>query len=411
MQIFLYEHISGGGQASEDLTPSFTAQGFAMLCTMARSLNHAGHHVSFCYDARIHEQLLPRGNLKKRVSDESSWQAAIEDLSDSADLGLVIAPEDDGILVEVLKSIRARGLDVVNPETETVAFCSDKINTANLFEELSIPVPNMIFGTIHDILNDSRELRFPVVIKPAISSGATCTYIARDTGALMELAHLPEMANRVESFILQEYIDGSHGSVSLLTGNGISSVLSVNRQNVSLGTSDSNPGYHGGECPFEHPAAKKAMTYSQKICESLPGLRGYVGIDFVFRGKEAYPMEINPRLTVSSIGLERTAGPKGLASIIRCDSGSLPKQPKLNGFAVFEEYIGMKRIPDSLRHIDDYARVMVIPGVSSPPIPLANDKTIIRPYVCGWGLSRDEARDDLGAIERSINTRIEGISA
>lgn len=410
MQIFLYEHISGGGLASEDLSLSFAAQGFAMLCTMARSLNHAGHDVSFCYDARIHEQLLPRGNQKKRVSDESSWQDALESLSDSADLGLVIAPEDDGVLVQVLKSIRDRGLDVANPETETVAFCSDKINTANLFEELAIPAPKMIFGTIHDILNDSQELRFPVVIKPAISSGATCTFIAQDTGALMELAHRPEMEDRVASFILQEYVDGDHGSVSLLAGNGKSSILSVNRQNVSLGTSDSNPGYHGGECPFEHPAAKKAIAYSRRICEALTGLRGYVGIDFVFHGKEAYPMEINPRLTVSAIGLERTIGPKGLASIIQCDSGSLPKHPKPSGFAVFEEYIDMKRIPKSLHHVDDYARVMVIPGVSSPPIPLPDDNTVVRPYLCGWGPTRDKARDDLSAIELSMNTRIEGIS-
>jgi predicted ATP-grasp superfamily ATP-dependent carboligase len=410
MRIFLYEHISGGGLASEELSPSFAAQGFAMLWTMARCFNHAGHEVSFCYDARIHEQFLPRGNQKERVSDESSWQAAIEALSDSADLGLVIAPEDDGILVKVLQSIRARGLDVVNPETETVAFCSDKINTANLFEELSLPVPRMIFGTIHDILNDSQDLRFPVVIKPAISSGATCAFIASDTASLMELAHRPEMENRVESFILQEFVDGVHGSVSLLTGNGNSSIISVNRQNVSLGTTQSNPGYHGGECPFDHPAAKKAAIYSQKVGDALPGLRGYVGIDFVFHEKEAYPMEINPRLTVSSIGLERTIGPKELANIVQSASGSPPKQPKLNGFSVFEEYIDMKRVPDSLHHIDDYARVMVIPGVSSPPFPLTSDKTLVRPYVCGWGSTRDEARDDLSAIEHSINTRIEGVS-
>jgi predicted ATP-grasp superfamily ATP-dependent carboligase len=89
MRIFLYEHISGGGLASEDLSPSFAAQGFAMLCTMARCFNHAGHEVSFCYDARIHEQVLPRAYQKERVSDESSWQAAIEVLSDSAGLLLL----------------------------------------------------------------------------------------------------------------------------------------------------------------------------------------------------------------------------------------------------------------------------------------------------------------------------------
>jgi predicted ATP-grasp superfamily ATP-dependent carboligase len=367
--------------------------------------------VSFCYDARIHEQVLPRAYQKERVSDESSWQAAIEVLSDIAEIGLVIAPEDDGILVEVLQAIRSRGLNVVNPETDTVAFCSDKINTANLFEELSLPVPRMIFGTINDILNDSQDLSFPIVIKPAISSGATLTFIAADTGSLMELAHKPELENRVASFILQEYVDGVHGSVSLLTGNGKSSVLSVNRQNITLGTIKSNSGYHGGECPFDHPASKKAMAYAQKIAGALPGLRGYVGIDFVFQGKEAYPMEVNPRLTVSSIGLERTIGPKALASIIECASGSSPRQLRLNGYSVFEEYIGMKRFPESMHSIDDYARVLVIPGVSSPPFPLTDHNLMVRPYICGWGPTRDAARDDLSSIQLNIDRRLEGISA
>ncbi len=411
MRIFLYEHISGGGLASEDLSPSFAAQGFAMLCTMARCFNHAGHEVSFCYDARIHEQFLPRAVEKNRVTDEETWQAAIDTLSDNADLGIVIAPEDEGVLVDVLKAIRSRGLDVVNPDTETAAFCSDKITSANLFEELALPVPRMIFGTINDILNDSQDLNYPVVIKPAISSGATLTFIASDTATLMEIAHRPEMENRVASFILQEYVDGDHGSVSLLAGNGKSSVLSVNRQNITMGTAESNPGYYGGECPFNHPARKEAISYAQKIADALPGLRGYVGIDFVFKGEEAYPMEINPRLTVSSIGLERTIGPKGLSSIIDCVNGAPPKSPDLNGYSVFEEYIGMKRSPDSMHSIDDYARVMVIPGVSSPPFPLPNDKIMVRPYVCGWGLTRDEARDDLRAIEISIDTRLKGVPA
>jgi predicted ATP-grasp superfamily ATP-dependent carboligase len=378
---------------------------------MARCFNHAGHEVSLCYDARIHEQVLPRAYQKERVSDESSWQAAIEVLSDSAEIGIVIAPEDEGTLVEVLQAIRSRGLNVVNPETDTVAFCSDKINTANLFEELALPMPKMIFGTINDILNDSQDLSFPIVIKPAISSGAMLTYIAADTASLMELAHKPELEKRVASFILQEYVDGVHGSVSLLTGNSKSSILSVNRQNITLGSIESKSGYHGGECPFDHPAGKKARKYARRITDALPGLRGYVGIDFVFQGKEAYPMEVNPRLTVSSIGLERTIGPKALASIIECDSGSSPRTLSLNGYSVFEEYIGMKRVPESMHSIDDYARVLVIPGVSSPPFPLTDDNSMVRPYICGWGTTRDAARDDLSSIQLNIDRRLEGISA
>ncbi|MFW9847160.1 MAG: ATP-grasp domain-containing protein, partial [Candidatus Thorarchaeota archaeon] len=384
---------------------------FAMLNAMARSLNHVGHDLLLSYDNRIGPQFLPSAKQAEPVHDESSWNNAIETLSDSADLGLIIAPEDDGVLVDVLQRTRKRGLEVVSPDTETVAYCSDKINCAGLFEELSLPVPKMIFGTINDLLNDYQELKFPVVLKPAISSGATCMFVANDVGSLLQIAHRPEVEGKLASFILQEYVDGVHSSVSLLTNNGKSHVLSVNRQNISVGASEANPGYHGGESPFDHPAAKKATTYARKIVSSLSNLMGYIGIDFVLKGEEAYPMEINPRLTVSALGLERTMGPKGLSSIIECASGLPKKPPVARGYSLFEEYIDIRQGPKPYSHVDDYARVMIIPGVSSPPIPLPDGTTLIRPYICGWGESRSAARDNLGSIKRSVDERLEGIAS
>lgn len=411
MRVFLYEHVSGGGMSTEDIPPSFAAQGFAMLNAMARSLNHMGHDVLLSYDNRIDPKFLPGAKQAESVHNQESWIRALKTLSDNADLGVIIAPEDDGILVDVLQRVRNRGLEIVSPDTETVAYCSDKITSAGLFEELSLPVPRMVFGTVNDVLNEYQELKFPLVMKPAISSGATCMFVANDIGSLLQIAHRPEIEGKLASFILQEYVDGVHASVSLLTCDGKSHVLSVNRQNISIGASETNPGYHGGESPFDHPAARRAAVYARKIVSSISNLRGYIGIDFVLKGEEAYPMEINPRLTVSALGLERTMGPKGLSSIIECTAGLPKKLPVSSGYTLFEEYIDIRQGSKPYSHIDDYARIMIIPGVSSPPIPLPDGKTLIRPYICGWGESRTVAREDLGSIKRRVDERLKGIAS
>ena len=41
---------------------------------------------------------------------------------------------------------------------------------------------------------------------------------------------------------------------------------------------------------------------------SLPGLRGYIGIDFVLTEGKPFVVDVNPRLTTSFVGLRGVAG-------------------------------------------------------------------------------------------------------
>ena len=115
-------------------------------------------------------------------------------------------------------------------------------------------------------------------------------------------------------------------------------------------------------------------------------------------------MEINPRLTVSSIGVSRVISPKILASFLDKKMIDNSKQVKPNGYAVFTEYTGLHK---QLHNISA-TEFKSVPGVVSPPVVLEKNAQVIPPYLSGWGTSIQEARKQLVSIEETIMKRLGG---
>ena len=94
------------------------------------------------------------------------------------------------------------------------------------------------------------------------------------------------------------------------TERGTAFLLGTGRQRVAI--RDGRFGYQGGRIPVACPEAEGP---AREAVESVPGLRGFVGVDFLWepsRG-EAVVLEINPRPTTSYVGLSRLMPPGHLA--------------------------------------------------------------------------------------------------
>jgi hypothetical protein len=78
------------------------------------------------------------------------------------------------------------------------------------------------------------------------------------------------------------------------------------------------------------------MALAQSALALLPGLQGYVGVDLVLSGSDAWLIEINPRLTTSYIGLRQLIQ-LNLAQAIwnACRNGVLPEDVSLEGQTAF----------------------------------------------------------------------------
>ncbi|GFP26026.1 tyramine---L-glutamate ligase, partial [Candidatus Hakubella thermalkaliphila] len=109
--------------------------------------------------------------------------------------------------------------------------------------------------------------------------------------------------------------------------------LSLNHQEMKIGLQLQ---YLGGTVPLEHPLAERAFGHARRACSLIPGLRGYVGMDFVLTDKEAFLVEINPRLTTSYLALRRLTNLNLAGAILGAVClGRLPQKINLRGSASF----------------------------------------------------------------------------
>jgi hypothetical protein len=107
-----------------------------------------------------------------------------------------------------------------------------------------------------------------------------------------------ELSSLPRGYILQEYVEGRAMSASLLVGDE-ARLLSVNTQEFRGGC------YAGAELPLRLDG--EHLEEVIRAVERIPGLAGYVGVDFVL-GEELWVIEVNPRITTPAAALREALG-------------------------------------------------------------------------------------------------------
>ena len=109
-----------------------------------------------------------------------------------------------------------------------------------------------------------------------------------------------------QNMIIQPFIDGDHYSLSVFFSNKNFRLLTINKQNMDI-----------KNCMMKLKSLiinvnrnlyLDILPIISNLQKSLPGLFGFVGIDFLLTGRDVYIVEINPRLTTSFAGLYETIG-------------------------------------------------------------------------------------------------------
>ena len=59
------------------------------------------------------------------------------------------------------------------------------------------------------------------------------------------------------------------------------------------------------ETPIKHPLEKEIIEISNIIVNSIPGLKGFIGIDYIIQKEKIVFVEINSRITTPYIVLQK----------------------------------------------------------------------------------------------------------
>jgi tyramine---L-glutamate ligase len=303
--ILVHEWVTGGGMAAETtIQPSWSAEGHAMRRAIARdfaALNGGKARVIMTLDARF-------------ADDPGPWTVArigpgqhphrVLGLAREADFTVLIAPETMGFLEDITRSILQVGARNLGSSPEAVALTRDKARLAGWLRARGIDTPPC--RRVDPSNGLPTDAPYPVVLKPNDGAGTIDTY-------LVEKPHsLPLSACHMRDAIMQPYLSGRSMSASyLVDGEGRAWLLGIGEQCIALHNGTFQ--YRGGRLPS---ATQVDECPLRRAVESVSGLRGFVGVDFIWdEGRQQTTvLEINPRPTTSLVGLARILPPGRLAS-------------------------------------------------------------------------------------------------
>ncbi|MEM2098587.1 MAG: ATP-grasp domain-containing protein [Candidatus Bathyarchaeia archaeon] len=406
VKIIVYEYVSGGGYGEKLIPPSILSEGFSMLRTIIADLKAAGHTISTVLDVRLAALKPPlKADSIATVSSFKEAEITLKALSESADAAYIIAPESNNILQSLVVAIEHTSVKSLNSESTAIKNVSSKATMLSQVKEAGLPTPNTRLLSTHISAEKIKQeicnnLEFPLIVKPL--DGAGCAGISVVTNTQQITNAVTKVINESSEnyFIVQELISGVAASVSLLSNGSYALPLSLNKQDVTLTEPNANSTYNGGQVPFDNPCKNKAFATAQKAVQSFHGLKGYIGVDMIITENEAYIIEINPRLTVSYLGLRKTVNLNVAEAIINTAlEKNYPQHLQNNGYAVFSKVNTPKPTFTSLE------KTYSMTSIVAPPFPIS-DSNVAYAMLLAHGSTLKDATKELHKAKSNFSNLI-----
>jgi len=324
MRILVHEFVTGGGFAGREVPASLAREGSAMLTALVADLAAIrGHQIVTTADRRFPVSAPPGVEV---VTFSPGDADLLDRLIASADAVWLIAPETNRCLERLAVRAEQAAKPLLGSGSAAIRRASDKAGLPRRLASYGVLHPKTrVLCEGADRRTAAHEIGYPIVVKPARGAGCHGVGLARDLRELGHAVDRAHQANRSQPVLLQRYVPGVAASVSLLADGERAVALSVNAQSVRAAKAFS---YRGGSTPFDHPLAERAIEAALGACQSLPGLRGYVGVDLVLTKSEAIVIEVNPRLTTSYLGVRSALDANVAALALAACAGTLPASPR-----------------------------------------------------------------------------------
>ncbi|MGE0377824.1 MAG: ATP-grasp domain-containing protein, partial [Planctomycetaceae bacterium] len=293
------EFVCGGAWPGSAAPRSLLREGRAMLQALVADFARVPECRVVTTLAADQEPLDVPGAKLLRVRDSEEEAVVFRSLAAECDASLIIAPELGNVLYERCQSARRAGAArLLNPASELVRLCSDKLELARFLAEHNIPTIPTVSWPVESAADANWS---PAVIKPRFGAGSQEIHTCDSVASARTRRPVPAAA---QSWIAQPLIRGAAVSVGALChpGRGVHEMLPVAAQHLS---DDGRFRYLGGRIPWDDRRSAEVQDAVRRACRMLPDLAGYVGFDVVVPDTGAEPplvVEINPRLCTSYLG-------------------------------------------------------------------------------------------------------------
>jgi predicted ATP-grasp superfamily ATP-dependent carboligase len=301
MKVFAFDYASGGGG------------GGAAGAALPDSLKHQGRIMLGALLADLVK--LPEIELIT-ISDPSLFGSRFDACLQAADAVWPLAPEAGGLLERLSQQVLSCNRILLGSKPAALRVAASKLRTARALARAGVAV-----AATYTPEQDLPEGRGAWVVKP--DDGAGCLNTRIFPGAEAALAWIA--ASGEAGYVLQPFIQGKLGSLSLLCCDGDAQVLSCNEQRIAV--RDNEFHFLGTTVNSLNDDAGRYAQLAQSVAAAIPGLWGHVGVDFIVAEQGVVVLEVNPRMTTSYCGLHASIGcnPAALVLDLLAGPGATPR--------------------------------------------------------------------------------------
>jgi phosphoribosylglycinamide formyltransferase 2 len=204
-----------------------------------------------------------------------------------------ILPEVEALSIDALFEAEAEGFCVI-PNAEAV---NKTMNRKNIrvfaCEELGLKASGYRFVKSYDeLVKASKEIGFPCVIKPVMSSsghGQSIAKSADDLSSSWEIAK--EARGDASELIVEEFVEFDYEITLLTARNGKETVFCEPIGHIQK---DGDYIFSWQPMAMSELAKKRSQEIAKKITDGLGG-RGIFGVELFIKGDEVYFSEVSPR--------------------------------------------------------------------------------------------------------------------
>lgn len=326
MQILIFEYFTASGITDKTIT----SEAKALLDGVLDDLKE--YNITYLISKVFSQEYQDKYPDKKAIildetcnitdpCSENKLETWLQENIKDYDACLLIATEIDNTLYKLAKIVEDNNVLLLGSNSESIMQCTNKIETLkNIPPSINNIETHLITTDLHgkwkqeimDLLieknptidftkkNNNPDLINKLIAKPQL--GIDCEGVIQ-ISSQEDIEKISLKYPIDANIIIQDYIEGIPCSVSLIVLEDKIIPLSLNKQEILI--TDSELEYNGGEVPYKHPLEEKAKQIAKQATQSIPGLKGFIGVDLILNNNNIYFLEINPRFTTPYVGLRK----------------------------------------------------------------------------------------------------------
>ncbi len=344
VKILVFEYITGGGFNKQALPDSLAVEGRLMLDALLNNLLRLKQlEIWLMLDQRLSDSVGKSGINTVIIKPEHDVDEEFARCVWESDLVWPIAPEFDGILLKLCRTVETLGKLLLNSPASAVAIAGNKYKTYQLLDRHHIAaVPTRMLASF-DYTQESLAERTCLepfgyaqeslvegwMVKPIDGAGCADSYV------ISNRQDFEQMATRTGEYIIQPHLLGAKTSLSCLFGQGRGWLVCANLQRFEL----INRQYRLTDIVVNHqPDPGRYRSVIDQIAHALPELWGYVGIDLIETAEQCWVLEINPRLTTSFTGIFDALGINIAEAVLQLLDGEPELNPTCNQAVIIQTH-------------------------------------------------------------------------